>query len=47
MDEDWKNSFGILMHPLRARSGSVALKGPKSILHKHGHDAYQIKGNEE
>ena len=27
--------------------GDLVLKGPKSILYKHSHVAYQIKGNEE
>ena len=27
--------------------GGVAQKGLKSILYKHSHVAYQIKGNEE
>ena len=47
VDEGWKNTFGILMYPLGAGPGGVAPIGPKSILYKHSHDAYQIKGNEE
>ena len=47
MDEDWWNTFGILMYPLGAGPWGVALKGPKSILYKHSHVAFQIKGNEE
>ena len=47
------NAFGTLMLPLRgvglgkAGPGDMAPKGPKSILYKHNHVAYQIKGNEE
>ena len=47
MDEDWRNTFGILMYPYGPGQGVVAPKGPKSILYKHSHVAYQIKGNEE
>ena len=52
LDEDWRNTFGILMSPLGAGPGVVppgvvAPEGPKSILYKHSHVAYQIKGNEE
>ena len=47
MDEDWRNTFGILMWPLGAGPGSVALKGPKFILYKHSHFANQIEGYEE
>ena len=31
---------------LGARPGGVALKSPKSILYKHSHVAYQLKGIE-
>ena len=44
MDEDWKNTFGILMSPGGIARGGV---GPKSILNKHSHAPYQIEGNEE
>ena len=47
MDEDWRNTFGILMQPIVAGPGGVAPKGPKSNLYKHSHVAYQIEGNEE
>ena len=47
MDGDWRNTFGILMQPLGPGPGGVAPKGPKSMLYKHSHAAYQIKGNEE
>ena len=47
MDEDWKNTFGILMCPLGQGQVSVASKGQKFILYKHSHVAYQIKGYEE
>ena len=47
MDEDWRHMFGILMLPLGAGQWGVALKGPISILYKHSHVAYQIKGNED
>ena len=42
MEEDWRNTL-----PLGAGTGGVAQRGPKSILYKHSHVAYQIKGNEE
>ena len=32
--------------PMGGGGGGVAPKGPKSILYKHSHIAYQIKGNE-
>ena len=35
MDEDWRNTFRILMLDLGAGLGGVAPKGPKSILYKH------------
>ena len=47
MDEDWRNIFAILIDPSRQGQGGVAPKGPKSILYKHSHVAYQIEGNEE
>ena len=41
MDEEfWYNPWG------QGQEG-VALKAPKSILYKHSHVAYQVKGNEE
>ena len=57
MDEDRRNTFGILMgssspHSKRyylcpgGRARGVASKGPKSILYKHSHIAYQIEGIE-
>ena len=45
MDEDWRNTIGILIYLLGAGPGGVAPKGPESILYKHV--AYQIQGNEE
>ena len=33
MDEDWWNTFGILMLPLGAGPEGMALRGPKSILY--------------
>ena len=47
MDEDWRNTCGILMFPLGAGPGIVAAKGLKFILYKHSHVAYQIEGYEE
>ena len=48
MDEDWRNTFGILMLPLGAGPGGVAPKGPKSIFKNiMSHVAYQIKDNEK
>ena len=47
MDEDWRNTLGILMRPLGAGPGDVAPKGLKLILYKHSHVAYQIEGYEE
>ena len=47
MDEDWRNTFRILMIPWGQGQGGMAQKGPKSILYKHSHVAYQINGNEE
>ena len=47
MDEDWRNTFGILMSPLESEPEGVASKGPKSILYKHSDVAYPIEGNEE
>ena len=44
MDEDWRNTFGILIYPLGTGPG-VAPKGPESILYKRSHVAYQIEGN--
>ena len=45
MDEDWRNTFEILMWPLGPGPGGVAPKGPKSNLYKRSHNAYQIEGN--
>ena len=39
MDEDWRNTFRILMQPL----GVWPPKDPKSILYKHSHVAYRIE----
>ena len=49
MDEDWRNTFRILMLPLGAGAGpgGCGLEGSKSILFKHNHVAHQIKGYEE
>ena len=55
MDEDWRNTFGILMWPLEAGPGGVCVgvggggggEGPTFILYKHSHVAYQIEGYEE
>ena len=47
MDEEWKNTFRILMWPLGQGQEGVALKGPKSILYKQSHVAYQIECYEE
>ena len=33
MDEDWRNTFRILMQPLGAEPKGLAPKGPKSILY--------------
>ena len=46
MDEDLRNTFRILMLPLGQGQGQggVALKGPKFILYKYSHVAYQIEG---
>ena len=48
MDEDWRNTFEILMYP---GGGGGRARGmwarTKSSLYKHSHVAYQIKGNEE
>ena len=39
MDEDWRNTFRILMYPLGEEPVGVAPKDPKSILYKHSHVA--------
>ena len=51
MGEDWRNTFEIVTPGGGGGGGQgqegVAPKGPKSILYKHSHVAYQIKGNGE
>ena len=48
MDEDWRNTFqNFDVTPGGQDQGCVAQKGPKSILYKHSHVAYQIEGHEE
>ena len=47
MDENCRNTFGILMQPLGQSHGVVAPKGPKSILYKHSHVAYHIEDNDK
>ena len=46
MDEDWRNILNFDVTP-GAGPGGVAPKGPKSILYKRSHVAYQLDGNEE
>ena len=46
MDEDGGTHSDFDVTP-GDRARGVAPKGPKSILYKHSHVAYQIKGNEE
>ena len=47
MDEDWRYTSEFLCNPWGQGQRGVASKGPKSILYKHSHVAYQIEGNEE